>query len=202
MLRAGVSLPPAPDSSPAATSSPLPGTCSPWPRPLLHQPAPAVGHNRDRDLPPGRQRLHTGCLGRPRRGLASAHLPGPAWLGALGSADRPRPDCHRYCRPDAVARRAATPGRTATTWLGLEDPAPTATTVAHWLTTRNVSYALSGDVAADLLAPCLPLALCCAVDSSHHQPTVTLARTCRTCRTCQDRPGALGSGRFCGSGSD
>jgi hypothetical protein len=45
------------------------------------------------------------------------------------------------------------PGRTATTWLGLDDPAPTATSVAHWLTARNVSYALSGDVAADLLAP-------------------------------------------------
>jgi len=45
------------------------------------------------------------------------------------------------------------PGRTATTWLGLDDPAPTATTVAHWLTAQNVSYALSGDVAADLLAP-------------------------------------------------
>lgn len=45
------------------------------------------------------------------------------------------------------------PGRTATTWLGLDDPAPAATTVAHWLTARNVSYALSGDVAADLLAP-------------------------------------------------
>ena len=45
------------------------------------------------------------------------------------------------------------PGHTATTWLGLDDPAPTATTVAHWLTAQNVSYALSGDVAADLLAP-------------------------------------------------
>jgi len=45
------------------------------------------------------------------------------------------------------------PGRTATTWLGLDDPAPAAATVAHWLTARNVSYALSGDVAADLLAP-------------------------------------------------
>lgn len=45
------------------------------------------------------------------------------------------------------------PGRTATTWLGLDDPAPTATTVAHWLTAQHVSYALSGDVAADLLAP-------------------------------------------------
>lgn len=45
------------------------------------------------------------------------------------------------------------PGRTATTWLGLDDPAPAATSVAHWLTAQNVSYALSGDVAADLLAP-------------------------------------------------
>jgi hypothetical protein len=45
------------------------------------------------------------------------------------------------------------PGRTATTWLGLDDPAPTATSVARWLTARNVQYALSGDVAADLLAP-------------------------------------------------
>jgi hypothetical protein len=45
------------------------------------------------------------------------------------------------------------PGRTATTWLGLDDPAPTATRVATWLTAQNVSYALSGDVAADLLAP-------------------------------------------------
>jgi hypothetical protein len=45
------------------------------------------------------------------------------------------------------------PGRTATTWLGLDDPAPTATSVAHWLTAQDVSYALSGDVAADLLAP-------------------------------------------------
>jgi hypothetical protein len=45
------------------------------------------------------------------------------------------------------------PGRTATTWLGLDDPAPTAATVAHWLTAQNVNYALSGDVAADLLAP-------------------------------------------------
>lgn len=45
------------------------------------------------------------------------------------------------------------PGRTATTWLGLDDPAPAATSVAHWLTARNVKYALSGDVAADLLAP-------------------------------------------------
>jgi len=45
------------------------------------------------------------------------------------------------------------PGRTATTWLGLDDPAPAATSVAHWLAARNVSYALSGDVAADLLAP-------------------------------------------------
>lgn len=45
------------------------------------------------------------------------------------------------------------PGRTATTWLGLDDPAPAATSVAHWLTARNVRYALSGDVAADLLAP-------------------------------------------------
>ena len=45
------------------------------------------------------------------------------------------------------------PGRTATTWLGLDDPAPAVTSVAHWLTTQNVNYALSGDVAADLLAP-------------------------------------------------
>ncbi len=45
------------------------------------------------------------------------------------------------------------PGRTATTWLGLDDPAPTATRVAQWLTVQGVSYALSGDVAADLLAP-------------------------------------------------
>ena len=45
------------------------------------------------------------------------------------------------------------PGRTATTWLGLDDPAPAATSVAHWLTARNVTYALSGDVAADLIAP-------------------------------------------------
>jgi hypothetical protein len=45
------------------------------------------------------------------------------------------------------------PGRTTTTWLGLDDPSPTATRVAHWLTARNVIYALSGDVAADLLAP-------------------------------------------------
>ncbi|HEY5247566.1 MAG TPA: hypothetical protein VIJ15_03815 [Dermatophilaceae bacterium] len=45
------------------------------------------------------------------------------------------------------------PGRTTTTWLGLDDPSPTATSVAQWLTARNVSYALSGDVAADLLAP-------------------------------------------------
>lgn len=45
------------------------------------------------------------------------------------------------------------PGRTATTWLGLDDPAPAAISVAHWLTARNVKYALSGDVAADLLAP-------------------------------------------------
>ena len=45
------------------------------------------------------------------------------------------------------------PGRTATTWLGLDDPAPTATGVAHWLTAQDVSFALSGDVAADLLAP-------------------------------------------------
>jgi hypothetical protein len=45
------------------------------------------------------------------------------------------------------------PGRTTTTWLGLADPSPTATAVSHWLTARNVSYALSGDVAADLLAP-------------------------------------------------
>ena len=45
------------------------------------------------------------------------------------------------------------PGRTATTWLGLDDPAPTAATVPHWLTAHNVSYALSGDVAVDLLAP-------------------------------------------------
>jgi len=45
------------------------------------------------------------------------------------------------------------PGRTATTWLGLDDPAPTATSVAKWLTAQNVSYALSGDVAADLLSP-------------------------------------------------
>jgi len=44
-------------------------------------------------------------------------------------------------------------GRTATTWLGLDDPATTATAVAHWLTAQNVNYALSGDVAADLLAP-------------------------------------------------
>ena len=45
------------------------------------------------------------------------------------------------------------PGRTATTWFGLDDPAPTATSVARWLTAQNVEYALSGDVAADLLAP-------------------------------------------------
>lgn len=45
------------------------------------------------------------------------------------------------------------PGRTATTWLGLDDPAPTATRVAAWLTARHVGYAISGDVAADLLAP-------------------------------------------------
>jgi len=45
------------------------------------------------------------------------------------------------------------PGRTATTWLGLDDPAPTATSVAGWLSARNVNYALSGDVAVDLLAP-------------------------------------------------
>ena len=45
------------------------------------------------------------------------------------------------------------PGRTATTWLGLDDPATTATHVAAWLTARHVGYAISGDVAADLLAP-------------------------------------------------
>jgi hypothetical protein len=45
------------------------------------------------------------------------------------------------------------PGRTSTTWLGLDAPSPTATTVAHWLTAQSVKYALSGDVAADLLAP-------------------------------------------------
>jgi len=45
------------------------------------------------------------------------------------------------------------PGRTATTWLGLDDPAPTATRVAAWLSARHVGYAISGDVAADLLAP-------------------------------------------------
>ena len=45
------------------------------------------------------------------------------------------------------------PGRTATTWLGLDDPAPTATRVAAWLTAQHVRYAISGDVAADLLAP-------------------------------------------------
>jgi hypothetical protein len=45
------------------------------------------------------------------------------------------------------------PGRTATTWLGLDDPAPTATRLAAWLTARHVGYAISGDVAADLLAP-------------------------------------------------
>ncbi|NMM24641.1 MAG: hypothetical protein HHJ11_14340 [Phycicoccus sp.] len=45
------------------------------------------------------------------------------------------------------------PGRTATTWLGLDDPAPTATRVAAWLTARHVGYAISADVAADLLAP-------------------------------------------------
>src|SRR5665647_919590 len=45
------------------------------------------------------------------------------------------------------------PGRTATTWLGLNDPAPTATRVAAWLSARHVGYAISGDVAADLLAP-------------------------------------------------
>ena len=45
------------------------------------------------------------------------------------------------------------PGRTATTWLGLDDPAPTATRVAAWLTARHVGYAISSDVAADFLAP-------------------------------------------------
>jgi hypothetical protein len=39
------------------------------------------------------------------------------------------------------------------TWLALDEPAPAATIVAHWLAARNVSYALSGDVAADRLAP-------------------------------------------------
>jgi hypothetical protein len=45
------------------------------------------------------------------------------------------------------------PGRTAMTWLGLDEPAPAATIVAHWLAARSVSYALSSDVAADRLAP-------------------------------------------------
>lgn len=45
------------------------------------------------------------------------------------------------------------PGRTATTWLALEDPSPIATRVARWLTEQHVRYALSGEVAADLLAP-------------------------------------------------
>lgn len=45
------------------------------------------------------------------------------------------------------------PGRTATTWLALEGPAPIATRVARWLTEQHVRYALSGEVAADLFAP-------------------------------------------------
>jgi hypothetical protein len=111
-----------------------------------------MGHDRDRDLPPGGQRGYPGRLGRAGRGIASAHFPDPAHPGALGPADRTRLDCHRYRLAQWLAEQPS-PGRTATTWLGLDDPSPTATSVAHWLTARNVSYALSGDVAADLLAP-------------------------------------------------
>ena len=84
--------------------------------------------------------------------------------GAVASLDRPDPlgpglrvgpyrGVAGLVGAEPAAAEQPPPGRTATTWLGLDDPAPTATSVAKWLTTQTVSYALSGDVAADLLAP-------------------------------------------------
>jgi len=46
----------------------------------------ALGHDRDRHLSLGGQRLHAGRLGRARWGVPSTHFPGPARPATLGPA--------------------------------------------------------------------------------------------------------------------